>query len=90
MPKTMTAGEIVSFTNAEKRAVIATLRKNGASTHCVESNSYVKQKSYTYGGPNSEFNKNAKRDRRVALAIISGEKAVLMEGCIFQIPRQSP
>lgn len=87
MPKTMTANEIVSFVNAEKSAVIATVRKNGSPHAAWNPIAYVDEKLYTYGDPNSAFYKNVKRDGRVALTITSGNKAAFIEGRAVEIAR---
>lgn len=87
MPKSMTAGEIVSFINAEKSAVIATARKNGSPHTAWNPLAYVNEKLYTYGDPNSAFYKNAKRDGRLAVAITSGDKAVFIEGTAIEIAK---
>ena len=85
MPRTMTPDEVVSFINAGKSAVIATVRKNGSPHTAWSPVAYVEQKLYTYGDPNSVFYKNVKRDGRIAIAITSGEGAVFIEGSAMEV-----
>lgn len=80
MPKTMTAEEVVSFINAGKSAIVATVRKNGSPHTAWTPIAYVEHRLYTYGDPKSVFYKNVKRDGRIAISITSDGSAVFIEG----------
>ena len=80
MPKSMTADEVIRLINEKPGAIVATVRKDGSPHTAWNALAYVDDRLYTYAHPHSVCYRNLKRDRRVSAAVISGDKAVFMDG----------